>query len=173
MFSTRNGKAFALTVLTAFPLNATPVGSTNDNTLRWDLNVLSAGGMITVADSAVDGTSFLLRAAGFWTVEFMLPQLASTSLLCAISLAGTNLTANPVQGAGGMIATFGPYTLPAATALGVYCCSTFHVGSDIIGPGGNGATVRTHATDNAGATPAPSITEAGSWLKISYVADVQ
>ncbi len=159
-------------VVACIQLNAAPVGSTDDSVLRWlAAGVTITGPYVTAPDSATDGTLFTITTPGIYTVEFMLVQLASTTILAGVALGGTTgtFTGNPAIGVNSVIATYGPNTLPAATAIGLYASCTFRIRDQDLTGGGN--VLRTLCTDGAGATPAAALTEASCWLRLHRLAD--
>lgn len=150
------------------------VGSGSTSVLRFLVaGTAIVSPYITAPDSAVDGTLITIRTPGSYRAEFMLPQVASTSLLLGISIGFAttgNLTLNPAMGTNGVIATEGPHTLAAATASGRYLGVDFNVPDDE--SGGTRAILRFLATDNANATPIPSITAAGVWARVKRQCDL-
>ena len=151
----------------------TAVGSSDDTVLRWITAGITLVGpsYITFPDSVTLGTLFTINTPGVYRCEMMLPQLASTTLLAGIAKGTTTgvFTGNPVIGVNGVVATAGPNTLPAATTIGLY------LGKDIpIGDGdldGTNNVIRFLASDGAGGTPEPALTEAGCWATITRIAD--
>lgn len=150
----------------------TPVGSSDDSVLRWTaLGVTIVGPYITAPDSATLGTVFTISTPGVYRCEMMLVQVASTTILAGIAKGSTTgvFTGNPVINANGVVATAGPNTLPAATAIGLYLGREIVIGdSDLDGVNNQ---VRFLCTDGSGATPEPGLTEAGCWAAITRIAD--
>lgn len=151
---------------------AAGVGTANTAVLRW---VTIAGPApvptttdIVITDSAAAGMSFALNEPGTYEITMQLLGVAATSLRTGLSLnaAVAPLVANPVMGVDGVFAVGGPQTLAAATLNSILLHTTV-----VIGPGSVGAVLRTHATDNAGATPVAATVAASAWLRIARIVD--
>ncbi len=158
-----------LVVATALGAAAASVGTTNTAVLRWSPVPAPSTADIVVADSATLGMTFTLNQPGCYEIEMMLLQVASTTLLAGFSInaAVAPLVANPAMLVDGVFAVAGPSVLPAATGFGLFLKSTLR-----IDPASVGAVLRTHATNGAGASPEPSMTEASCWLRITRTMDM-
>lgn len=150
------------------------VGSSSTSVLRFlTAGVAIVSPYITAPDSATAGTEITIRTPGSYRAEFMIPQVASTSLLMGISIGFATvgaLTANPAMGTNGVIAVAGPHTLAAMTAAGRYLGIDFNVPDDE--SGSTRAILRFLATDNANATPVSTWTAASVWARVKRQCDI-
>jgi hypothetical protein len=144
------------------------VGTASVTCLRWaPVPVPNRPQDLTVTDSAADGMSFTLLRPGIYHVEMVLQQVAASTIFAGFSLnAALPVAANPVMGANGVIAALGPNTRPAADTGPTTLARTIHVRDS-----GQGAVLRTLASDGANATPIPALTIATCWLSITRAVD--
>lgn len=156
-------------VATALGAAAASVGTASTAVLRWSPVPAPSTADIVVTDSATAGMTFTLNQPGCYEIEMGILQVAATTLLIGFSInaAVAPLVANPVMLVDGVFAVNGPTVLPAATGVMSMLKSTLR-----IEPGAVGAVLRTHATNGAGASPEPSMTEASCWLRITRTMDM-
>lgn len=158
----------------ALTAGAAGVGSTSTAVLRWLASGIAiVSPYILAPDSATEGTLISIRTPGSYRAEFMLPQVAATSLLLGIAIgfaAVSPITANPAIGTGGVIATLGPNTQAAAVAQGQYLGIDFTVPDEEANT--TRAILRFMATNNAGASPVAGFTAAGAWARVIRRCDI-
>lgn len=148
-------------------------GTVNDAVMRFTNLLVSTGttGM-AAADSVTLGTQINVWRSGIYRVTCAFSQVALVTANVGISLNATNVTGEPVAGAGGVL-TAVLATTPAATVIDRSVSYDVHVRpQDIVAQVGitnRWGVIRIHLTNGAGATGEATITAATAQVQISRV----